>query len=477
MKIKFLPLIVGLCSTVLALTSCLNNDVEEITYSSNTSITGFSLGTLHIEKTGLAQDGSDSVFTDTINCSEYPFTIDQLNRTIENKDSLPVGTDVTKVLASITADSNYILYEKSNGSGDVKDTLWTSTDSIDFSQPVIFKVMAYSGVMGKSYQVKVNVHKQVPDSLQWSRMENAFEQGMKLQHQKAVYAAGRIYVFGQDTEGQAVIQWTSVNGGASTSWKILPTDITGIDSYSATSWQGAVYFIAEKQLYRLDPSDNTCSAATTATPLSQLIVGGDVLYAFNDQQECGYLTTDLQWNADAKTGALKTMAGNRISAATYPTTYNTSIKRQVILANNSGTAEADTTALVGNRLSTENEWNIYTPNSPVICPNLENICMIYYDEKLFAFGGKNKSGSIKPFEALYCSIDNGLSWTKETNNVIFPQKISDSNPNLKPFAQYYTAGEGTYSCTVDQDNFIWIIWEDGSLCRGRINRLGFASKW
>ena len=337
--------------------------------------------------------------------------------------------------------------------------------------------MAYSGVMGKSYQVKVNVHKQVPDCLQWSRMENAFEQGMKLQHQKAVYAAGRIYVFGQDTEGQAVIQWTSVNGGASTSWKILPTDITGIDSYSATSWQGAVYFIAEKQLYRLDPSDNTCSAATTATPLSQLIVGGDVLYALNDQQECGYLTTDLQWNADTKTGALKTMTGNRISAATYPTTYNTSIKRQVILANNSGTAEADTTALVGNRLSTENEWNIYTPNSPVICPNLENISMIYYDEKLFAFGGKNKSGSIKPFEALYCSIDNGLSWTKETNNVIFPQKISDNNPNLKPFAQYYTAGEGTYSCTVDQDNFIWIIWEDGSLCRGRINRLGFASKW
>lgn len=90
---------------------------------------------------------------------------------------------------------------------------------------------------------------------------------------------------------------------------------------------------------------------------------------------------------------------------------------------------------------------------------------------------RNAKGTIKPFEALYCSIDNGLSWTKETRNIIFPQKVSDSNPNLKPFTQYYTEGEGTYSCAVDEDSFIWIIWEDGSICRGRINRLGFASKW
>ena len=132
MKIKFLPLIVGLCSTVWGLTSCLNNDIEEITYSSSTSITGFSIGTLNIERTGVAKDGSDSIYTDTINCSDYPFTIDQLNRTIENKDSLPVGTDITKVVTSITADSYYIYYEKQDGS-DVKDTLWTNTDSIDFT--------------------------------------------------------------------------------------------------------------------------------------------------------------------------------------------------------------------------------------------------------------------------------------------------------------------------------------------------------
>lgn len=476
MKIKFLPLIVGLCSTVWMLTSCLNDDVEEITYSSNTSITGFSIGTLHIEKTGIAKDGSDSIFTDTIDCSKYPFTIDQLNRTIENKDSLPVGTDVTKVLTNITADTYYIYYEKPDGSN-VKDTLWTNTDSIDFTRPVIFKVLAYSGVVGKSYQVKVNVHKQVPDSLQWNFVTNKFDQGIKLQRQKAVYAANHIYVFGQNTAGETVIQWSSVSNGSSSAWQTLPVEVSGIDSYSATSWQGAVYFVAGKQLYRIDPSTNNCTPVTTDAAISQLIVGGDVLYAFNDQQQSGYLSDTYQWTTDTEAETLKPLAGNRISATAFPVEYNTSIKRVVALSHNNGTAEADTTAIVANRLSIENTWNIYTPNTPVVCPNLKNISMIYYDKKLYAFGGGNANGTIKPFEALYCSIDNGLSWRKETRNIIFPKKVSDSNPNLKPFAQYYTEGEGTYSCTVDQDNFIWIIWEDGSICRGRINRLGFASKW
>lgn len=476
MKIKFLPLIVGLCSTLWVLTSCLNTDIEEITYSSNTSITGFSIGTLNIEKTGIAKDGSDSIYTDTIDCSNYPFTIDQLNRTIENKDSLPVGTDITKVVTSITADSYYVYYEKANGT-EIKDTLWTSTDSIDFTKPVAFKILAYNGVMGKSYQVKVNVHRQVPDSLQWNFVSNSFDQGIKLQRQKALYIAGRIYVFGQNPSGKTTIQWTTVNNGGITGWQTLQTEIAGIDSYSATIWQEAIYFIAGQQLYRIDPSTNTCSAVSTPVTLSQLIIGEEALYAFDSQQESGCLTTDNQWIPDDNGTSLKSLAGNRISTATYPIEYNTNIRRLIVLSNNNGTAEADTTALVGNRLSNEQSWYIYTPNTPTICPDLKNISMIYYDKKLYAFGGGSANGRIKPFEALYSSIDNGLSWTKEIRNVIFPQKVSDSNPNLKPFTEYYTEGEGTYSSVVDHDNFIWIIWEDGSLCRGRINRLGFASKW
>ena len=83
-----------------------------MTYSSDSSIKSFSLGTLKVKVTGKDKEGNDSIYYDAVDMSDYPFTIDQINRTIENKDSLPVGTDISKVITNITADSNYILYVK-----------------------------------------------------------------------------------------------------------------------------------------------------------------------------------------------------------------------------------------------------------------------------------------------------------------------------------------------------------------------------
>ena len=59
----------------------------------------------------------------------------------------------------ITADTDYILYGKiDSGRAEAKDTLWTSSDSINFAfaptEGLSFKVLAYSGVMGKAYRVK-----------------------------------------------------------------------------------------------------------------------------------------------------------------------------------------------------------------------------------------------------------------------------------------------------------------------------------
>lgn len=85
MKIKFLPLIAVFFAATSIMTSCLDNDVDQITYTSETSITGFSLGTLHIDRVGKDKDGKDSAYVDTLNFSDYPFTINQLTREIEIK--------------------------------------------------------------------------------------------------------------------------------------------------------------------------------------------------------------------------------------------------------------------------------------------------------------------------------------------------------------------------------------------------------
>ena len=248
MKIKCLPLLAAFLTVSFIVTSCLNSDETEATYSFNSSITAFSLGTLHIDRMGIDSNGEDSAYVDTINCAKYPFSIDQTTRVIENKDSLPVGTHIDKVVTDLTADSDVIFYTK-NG----KDTLWTSTDSIDFTMndpetgvqehAVMFGVYAYSGTRGKTYKVKVNVHLQEPDTITWKNFNSpAFP--TPLAEMKAVYAGGKVFVFGKDGT-ETVIRYMEVSSGEPQAWQdVEVTGLSSIQAASATVWRDEVYFLA-----------------------------------------------------------------------------------------------------------------------------------------------------------------------------------------------------------------------------------------
>lgn len=479
MKIKFLPLIAVFFAATSIMTSCLDNDVDQITYTSETSITGFSLGTLHIDRVGKDKNGLDSPYVDTLDCSNYPFTIDQINRTITNKDSLPVGTYIDKVITSITYDAGMLAYKPK---GSERDTIWTSTDSIDFTDPVEFKVYAYSGVEGKPYTITINVHKQEPDTISWKKFDNNPFSAGNLSEQKAVYANEKVYVFGKKNDETTCIEYTkvinvSVPGEKEpkdnpTPWTSVTNVPTNIDTYSATAWAGNIYFLAgtNKQLYKLDANSNEITSVGTET-FEMLIGGNDIkneLYVVKGGKSGIY--KENTWTADANPFT-QFPTGKPFFSNTTTASYNSNITSTVALCYNQGNTANDTTALVFNRMSSDNKWEERIQNLPL--PNLENVTMIYYDGKLYAFGGGYKE--IKPFSQFYCSTDNGLCWRPVTECMAFPSE----------FGTLYTTHHSNYSCAVtpklengtSRGNFIWIVWEDGSISRGRINRLGFTPKW
>lgn len=492
MKIKFLPLIAVFFAATSIMTSCLDNDVDQITYTSETSITGFSLGTLHIDRVGKDKNGLDSPYVDTLDCSNYPFTIDQINRTITNKDSLPVGTYIDKVITSITYDAGMLAYKPK---GSERDTIWTSTDSIDFTDPVEFKVYAYSGVEGKPYTITINVHKQEPDTISWKKFDNNPFSAGNLSEQKAVYANEKVYVFGKKNDETTCIEYTkvinvSVPGEKEpkdnpTPWTSVTNVPTNIDTYSATAWAGNIYFLAgtNKQLYKLDANSNEITSVGTET-FEMLIGGNDIkseLYAVKGGKSGIYKENTWTEDADPFT---QFPAGKPFFSNTTTASYNSNITSTVALCYNQGNTANDTTALVFNRMSSDNKWEERIQNLPL--PNLENVTMIYYDGKLYAFGGGYKE--IKPFSQFYCSTDNGLCWRPVTECMAFPAEVPDTEkPNQEyiNFPNLYDTYHGNYSCAVtpklenetSRGNFIWIVWEDGSICRGRINRLGFTPKW
>ena len=491
MKIKCWPLIAVLLAATSIMTSGLDNDVEEITYTSETSITGFSLGTWKIDRIGKDQNGEDSAYVDTLNCSDYPFTIDQINRIITNKDSLPVGTYIDKVITNITYDAGVLAYKPK---GSDHDTIWTSTDSIDFTEPVEFKVYAYSGVEGKPYKVTINVHQQEPDTISWKKFDNNPFSAGNLSEQKAVYANEKVYVFGKKNDETTCIEYTKVINVSvpgekepkdnTTTWTSVTNVPTDIDTYSATAWGGNIYFLAggtNKRLYKLDANTNDVTPVGTET-FEMLIGGNDTkeeLYAVINRVSHTY--KNGVWTEDATPFTLFP-AGKPFFSNTTTASYNSDITTTIALCNS--TTANDTAALVFNRISSDNKWEKRMQNLPL--PNLENVTMIYYDGKLYAFGGGY--GEIKPFSQFYCSTDSGLCWRPVTECMAFPAEVPDpEKPNKEyiNFPNLYDTHHGNYSCAVtpklesetSRGNFIWIVWEDGSICRGRINRLGFTPKW
>jgi hypothetical protein len=450
------------------MTSCLGDDDTEYTYSSNASITAFSIDDIETEYTTQI-DGVDTTLTATVTGDDYTFVIDQTQRLIYNVDSLPVGTDVTKVVAEITADTSYILITDQEAE-EAKDTLWTSGDSLDFTKPIIMKVYAYDGTYGEPYTVKLNVHQVEPDSLVWTDFSagNAFV-GARSRGQKAVCFKQRIYVI-EDADNQAQLTSTATSDGRS--WTPL-TELPIADKADYQSlmvWNDALYVIAGTQLYRSEDAD-TWTAVDGASNLTALVANLDTdrhqLLVAIDTDGC--LTESADGQSWTQTETLPDgFPTTGLSYAGYDLQSNPALGRIVVLGDNLRTSDADTLHVAWAKLTVDNSWGNMLPSAITTSylPRLKDVAMVVYDNKLYAFGGANQAGSqqIDAFSTFYVSLDGGVSWDAVTENLGFPED----------FATLYNRAAGQFACAVDENDYLWILWGgNAGVWRARVNRLGF----
>lgn len=100
------------------------------------------------------------------------FSIDLDNGLIFNADSLKKGTKIDKVVPKITFSSvvTEAVIEMKGGTtreGEV-DFKKNPTDSIDFTGNVTLRIKADNGDISMTYRIKVNVHREEPDTLVWT---------------------------------------------------------------------------------------------------------------------------------------------------------------------------------------------------------------------------------------------------------------------------------------------------------------------
>lgn len=100
------------------------------------------------------------------------FSIDMNNARIFNADSLPKGTDISRMLVSITTgyvSKAELRYKTVNNRDTVIDyDPDNTTDSINFAAgPVILRLVALNTTTTRDYSIEINVHNIVSDTLMW----------------------------------------------------------------------------------------------------------------------------------------------------------------------------------------------------------------------------------------------------------------------------------------------------------------------
>ncbi len=101
------------------------------------------------------------------------FSIDLEHGVIFNADSLPVGTDVTRLIPIIVYPKNVSGATIQSIGGTYEETInykKNPTDSVDFSGDVLFTLVAEDGKTSATYRLKVNVHQTDPDLMMWDDM-------------------------------------------------------------------------------------------------------------------------------------------------------------------------------------------------------------------------------------------------------------------------------------------------------------------
>ena len=415
--------------------------------SNHCAITNVTLGNMRrlIHLTNVY--GRDTTAVTIIAGNAYSMYIDQERMEIYNPDSLPMGTYVDKVVFSnITADGA-VAYRTDWGT----DTLYSSTDSLDFTQPRLFTCYSYSGLAKKTYTIHVNVHQVNPEYFAWNQVGEPLESLRNATAQRAFVKDDTLYVFAL-TGGEPRLL-TSADG---MEWQEQALTLTDFTPCNVQLFHNTFYALDGTTVVTSADGKTWTSTEAAISVTALPAVGSRQLFAVSDGEV--YVSEDGQnWTLDAmedNTQAAWPTEG--YSSVCMPMTFNENFE-YVLLAGQRDGKNVEWKKTIDKAGDNTEAWSPYLFDAAKMYafPDVAQAQLLKYDEKVFALGCENDTLSL-----FYMSSDAGRTWIPQQTGYVHP-------------ANMQAAG---FSCTVDEDNYIWIFCGgSGQVWRGRLNRLGFET--
>lgn len=452
-----LPILAAFAAiTTLGTLSACSSDSD--TTSTDTSgdclISAATMGTLKRTIEVKKASGEDSTYTINVTGSLYPLSIDQSTNSIFNLDSLPKGTDMTKVVFSaLTYPGEIGIRSLESG----QDEAYTYSDSTDFSQPRAVTVWSADGTAKRTYTFDIRCHREEGDSVRWTTVQEANAQSpiAAFSESRTLIVDGTLYIYGQTASGGVQLVQTTT---AAPSFSDATTLTAALNVRSVHRYADQFFALT---------TDGTLVASTTgADPwapagasLTFAALAGasaDSLYA---------IATDGQLYATAD-GAAWTLSARDDDAA-LPT-------RGVTAALQTARVDAQSQHLVLGGTDARGAASVWMLNidgshryaypwmsipqteelgAYAYPAHLRHAWLLPYDEGTMLIGLEAQTDSVAPF---YTSADNGRTWRPGV---------------MKRPALAATA----LSAAVDpQTQHVWLVLGGtGAVLKGRINRLGW----
>ncbi len=435
------PLLLALASGLTA-TSCITED--EVAITAECAITSFSVGDITTVRHTLTTAGIDSTYSRTISGSSIKFNIDQLGGHIYSIDSLPDWVDLRRVVPRIEASAT--LYTRIDS---VYYPITGQGDSLDFTSPVDFLVVATDGVSMKHYTAVINLAAANPDSLMWTDIDAttlALSQNLNM-----ITTNGHMYIFGTK-DGQTQLS-TSADGQTWTTPQPLTANNNG-----TINPQGIITY--ESQFYATDEAGNILGSADglTWTPATDRtvtrLIAADTYYLYAQDGNSIISTTDLrQWKTET-TDNDNMLPTQQPAYLSYPARSNPNIKVDLMIGQSAATTSHAVVwyKVASDNTTTNQHWDYITVtaenNYPL--PLLNNITAFHFDEAVYAIGDDNTT--------FYRSYDNGITWRAVTQYQFPPSTL--------------TAGHKV--CVNTSGQYIWMLQADDNgqphIWRGKLNK-------
>ena len=437
---------------------CACGDDEETVLSSDCHISSFTLGGVKREIHTTSSTGEDSTYIVSYNASSYAMRINQLDGTIENPDSLPRNTLKRAMLVTIET-SGPVIYRKKDDAGE-NWMAYSSTDSIDFNQTLVFRVVSADGSAWRDYSVNVNVHQQEGDEFVWKKLA---EPGRwdDAEDLKTFVWNEKVWVFAR--KGADISLFSSGATGG-TQWEEEELQGCGqADIKTLTKFGGKLYMSGTDGSLMVSDDALVWASVTTDCGNLRLLTADDAyLYAYAGQA-LWHSADGQHWTEEELDAPADSLPVQDFAAVSY--TQSDGLRKILLLGNRSVSEyEKDTHAMVWSRgtrtPAADACWMYYevSRDNRYACPRLSPLEVLRYGDSLLAFGGASIGGTVHgPLDAIYVSRDNGITW-KSSGIYFLPDGVRNT--------------QNVFAATTDARNCLWLV-TGRQVWRERLNRYGF----